>query len=68
MANGASPFIPPIDGIDTEGVVSIRNREDVDQILDKVQATSKVLVIGGGILGIEAAGALGKKRHRCNGW
>lgn len=63
-ALGAHPFVPPIVGAETEKVVSIRSIEDVNQILTGFGEASKIVVIGGGVLGLEAAGALNARGHQ----
>lgn len=55
LAVGASSFIPPIPGSNQENVVSIRNTKDIDNIKSLVPMVKTVIVIGGGILGLEAA-------------
>ena len=58
IATGARPMMPPWSGIHLAGVVGFRTREDVDAMLAAVRANAPVVVIGGGLLGIEAAAAL----------
>ena len=58
LATGAHPFVPPIPGADRGGVLGLRTIEDADQILDAACAGRRVLCIGGGLLGLETAGAL----------
>ena len=60
-ACGAHPFIPPIPGVDKEGVTAIRTCEDVDSLLDRIGKGVLCVCIGGGILGLEVAGALAKR-------
>ena len=55
LTTGASCFIPPIKGCVNENVVVIRNTKDVDKIKELIPMIKKVVVIGGGILGLEAA-------------
>ena len=55
LAVGASNNILPIPGSTAENVVVIRNTKDVDTINGLVPMVRKVVVIGGGILGLEAA-------------
>ncbi|MDR7871629.1 MAG: FAD-dependent oxidoreductase [Tissierellaceae bacterium] len=64
IATGSSPFIPPISGINKKGVFALRNFDDLNIIRSYVDDVDKVIVIGGGLLGIEAAWSLkvlGKK-------
>ena len=55
FATGASSFIPPIDGHELEGVMSIRDIEDVRKLQNRLQKSQEVAIIGGGVLGLEAA-------------
>ncbi|MBN2803469.1 MAG: FAD-dependent oxidoreductase [Deltaproteobacteria bacterium] len=61
IATGAHPFIPPIKGADKKNVFSLRTITDADNILEKANKNSSVVIIGGGLLGLEAAGALSRK-------
>ena len=61
LATGAQPFVPPIPGADLAGVVSLRTIEDADRILDAAQSGWRCLCIGGGLLGLETAGALARR-------
>lgn len=64
LATGAHAFCPPIKGADKEGIFALRTLEDLKTILNYVQDKKHVLVIGGGLLGLEAAQGLvelGKK-------
>lgn len=58
LATGSEPFMPPVDGIDLEGVVSFRDIGDVDRMLAAAQTGGRAVVIGGGLLGLEAASGL----------
>lgn len=55
LATGARPFIPPITNIDSKGVFAIRTVDDLWAFKDYVADKETVVVIGGGILGLEAA-------------
>jgi nitrite reductase (NADH) large subunit len=55
---GAHPFIPPIGGVHRECVTSLRTLPQVRSILELLKPGMECTVIGGGLLGIEAAGAL----------
>jgi nitrite reductase (NADH) large subunit len=61
---GAHPFIPPIEGANLPHVISIRSIEDVHSLLEDVTKGQSVLVMGGGVLGIETAGALASKGYK----
>jgi len=58
---GAHPFVPPIPGSQREGVMAFRTSEDADQILAAAKQGAKIVCIGGGILGLETAGALARQ-------
>ena len=64
LANGAHPFIPPISGATREGVHVLRTREDAHAIVARLTSAKNVVCIGGGLLGLETAGALA--RHGLN--
>lgn len=61
LAAGANPFIPPIPGSDCEGVTSLRTLRDADYLLGACQSGARCVCIGGGILGLETAGALARR-------
>jgi nitrite reductase (NADH) large subunit len=58
IANGASSFIPPIKGAEKKGVFSLRTMDDALAILDYLENHRQVVVIGGGLLGLEIARAI----------
>jgi nitrite reductase (NADH) large subunit len=58
IATGSSPFIPPIAGVDKEGVLTFRNLADTRSLLERSRPGAKATVIGGGLLGLEAARGL----------
>lgn len=55
LATGARPFIPPLEGVDQKGVFAIRTLRDVRGVQEYLRNVQKVAVVGGGILGLEAA-------------
>lgn len=61
LACGAHPFIPPIPGAQKSGVTAVRTRQDVDTLAAMIGNGTPCVCIGGGILGLEAAGALSKR-------
>jgi nitrite reductase (NADH) large subunit len=61
LATGAHPFVPPIPGAGREGVVSLRTITDADRILEAARAGRPCACIGGGLLGLETAGALARQ-------
>jgi nitrite reductase (NADH) large subunit len=58
IATGSSPFIPPLPGHDLEGVVTYRDLDDVDRMLAACARGGRAVVLGGGLLGLEAAAGL----------
>ena len=61
IASGARAFRPPIKGLNSKKVFTVRTSEDVKNIYKQIKKNSKVVVIGGGIIGVEMAGALDKR-------
>ena len=55
LATGSEPFIIPVPGTDLEGVVTFRDLDDVNRMLDAAKSGGSAVVIGGGLLGLEAA-------------
>ena len=60
LANGSHPFIPPIKGFETEGVFALHTIKDVKNISRAAEKINNVVLIGGGLLGLESANALHK--------
>jgi len=60
IATGSNPFIIPVPGHDKEGVIGFRDIADVDAMLAAARQYKKAVVIGGGLLGLEAANGLMK--------
>ncbi|MDW7673688.1 MAG: FAD-dependent oxidoreductase [Bacillota bacterium] len=58
IATGASNFFPPVPGISSEGVYGLRTLADADRIRAACSGAKNVVVIGGGLVGLEAAEAL----------
>ena len=58
LATGSSPPIPPIEGVQKPGVYLFRNLDDTRAILDHACKGARAVVIGGGLLGLEAARGL----------
>lgn len=54
IASGARSNIPPIPGADLEGAYSLRSLSDAQKIKEAMGKSQKVVVIGGGVLGLEA--------------
>ena len=57
-ATGSDPFIIPVPGKDLPGVIAFRDMDDVDTMLAAADAGGDAVVIGGGLLGLEAAHGL----------
>lgn len=55
IATGSAPFIIPVPGHDLPGVVSFRDIRDVDLMIEASGKHTRAAVIGGGLLGLEAA-------------
>lgn len=58
LATGSRSFIIPIPGHDLRGVIGFRDIHDVNVMLDASRTYRKAVVIGGGLLGLEAANGL----------
>lgn len=58
IATGSDPFIIPVPGNDLSGVVTFRDLDDVDKMLAAAEGGGNAVVIGGGLLGLEAAHGL----------
>lgn len=62
LATGSNPFMIPVPGRELEGVIGFRDIQDVDRMLAAAGKTNgKAVVIGGGLLGLEAANGLLKQ-------
>ncbi|STU57455.1 nitrite reductase subunit NirD [Klebsiella pneumoniae subsp. pneumoniae] len=58
MATGSYPWIPPIKGAETQDCFVYRTIEDLNAIESCARRSKRGAVVGGGLLGLEAAGAL----------
>ncbi|MDN3351419.1 FAD-dependent oxidoreductase [Actinomadura sp. DC4] len=58
LATGSAPVVPPLRGMDAAGVVAFRTIEDCRAILRHAAAARSAVVVGGGLLGLEAARGL----------
>ncbi len=59
IATGAKPVRPPIEGIDSDGVVTLFNPEDAEKIIEMwEEGAEKAVIIGAGLIGLESAEAL----------
>lgn len=58
LATGSNPFMLPVPGADKEGVIAFRDIRDCEMMIDASKKYKKAVVIGGGLLGLEAARGL----------
>ncbi|HEY1102554.1 MAG TPA: nitrite reductase large subunit NirB, partial [Burkholderiaceae bacterium] len=58
MCTGSNPFILPVPGKDLQGVIAYRDIADTNAMIDAAAKYKKAVVIGGGLLGLEAANGL----------
>jgi len=58
LATGSNPFMIPVSGNDLPGVIGFRDIQDVDHMLEYAHKHKHAVVIGGGLLGLEAANGL----------
>ena len=58
IATGSTPFILPVPGNDLPGVISYRDIQDTDEMIDAAAKYRHAVVIGAGLLGLEAANGL----------
>jgi nitrite reductase (NADH) large subunit len=61
ITTGSSPFIIPVPGHDKQGVIGFRDIADVEAMLEASGSQRSAVVIGGGLLGLEAANGLMKR-------
>ena len=61
IATGSVPFIIPVPGKDLAGVLSYRDLDDVHAMMLAAKSRGKAVVIGGGLLGLEAAAGLNEQ-------
>ena len=60
LATGGYSFVPPIKGADQEGVYTLRTYADAETIRQKAKESRRAVLIGGGLLGLEAGNGLRK--------
>ena len=58
LATGSNPFILPVPGVKLDGVISYRDIQDTNAMIDAASRFKHAVVIGGGLLGLEAANGL----------
>ncbi len=58
LATGSKPFMLPIPGVDLQGVIGYRDIKDTNDMIEAAKQYKHAVVIGGGLLGLEAANGL----------
>ncbi|MEZ2352297.1 NAD(P)/FAD-dependent oxidoreductase [Caballeronia sp. RCC_10] len=58
IATGSKPFIIPVPGCDLRGVIAFRDIHDVETMLEAARDHRHAVIVGGGLLGLEAANGL----------
>jgi nitrite reductase (NADH) large subunit len=61
LCTGSNPFMLPLPGIDLQGVIAYRDIADTNAMIDAAKNYQHAVVIGGGLLGLEAANGLMKR-------
>jgi nitrite reductase (NADH) large subunit len=61
LATGSKPIVPPIPGLKLPGVCTFRDLRDVDTMVSAAATHRRAVVIGGGLLGLEAAWGLKRR-------
>jgi nitrite reductase (NADH) large subunit len=61
LATGSRPIVPPLPGLNLDGVGVFRTIADVETMIDAAARYRRAIVIGGGLLGLEAANGLLKR-------
>ena len=64
IATGSHAFLPPIQGSDKRGLFSLRTFQDAQNIVSWAKGIEEVVIIGGGLLGLEAGNGLRKLGKR----
>ena len=58
IATGSFPFIPPIPGVDAEGVCVLKTMEDAQRIEECLEGVENAVIVGAGAIGLEVGSAL----------
>ena len=61
LATGAHSFIPPVEGVDKENVFALRTAQDARDISSAAQGAQDAVLVGGGLLGLEAGHGLTRR-------
>jgi len=64
LATGAEPFVPPLEGADLDGVFTFRGITDADRIMEHCRGVDDIVILGGGLLGLETANAVSRFAKR----
>lgn len=64
LATGSTPFVPNIPGISQTGVYTFRNLDDANQLIARRVRSHHTVVLGGGLLGLEAARGMQRANTR----
>lgn len=60
LATGSYSFVPPIKGADLPGVMTLRTLDDAERLRERAKRAKEAVLIGGGLLGLEAGNGLRK--------
>ncbi|MCP2240529.1 NAD(P)/FAD-dependent oxidoreductase [Thermoanaerobacterium thermosaccharolyticum] len=66
IASGSHSFVPPVRGCDKKGVYAIRSLDDVNNLNQYIKGKKRGIVVGGGLLGLEAAWSLRQAGYEMN--
>jgi len=58
VATGGSAFVPPITGVEKQGVFTLRSMQDVIRFKEFMGSVKQAILVGGGLVGLETGGAL----------
>jgi len=58
LANGSSSFLPPFKGLPKDNVFTLRTLDDARRIIEAAAVSKNLIIVGGGLLGLETARAL----------
>jgi NADH oxidase (H2O2-forming) len=58
IATGSFPFVPPIPGVDAEGLCVLKTMEDAQRISDRLDQVEEAVIVGAGAIGLEVGSAL----------
>jgi nitrite reductase (NADH) large subunit len=61
LAAGARSFIPPVKGIEKDGVFALRSYDDARNIAERCDRVESAVLVGGGLLGLEAGNGLAQR-------